>query len=40
MSDDEQAEAGCVIGSDYPAPIVEHKQERLRAIERYKAASA
>jgi len=39
MSDDEQAEAGCVIGSDYPAPLVEHKQERLRAIERYKAAS-
>ena len=40
MSDDEQAESGCVIGSDYPAPLVEHKQERLRAIERYKAASA
>ena len=40
MSDEEQAEAGCVIGRDYPAPIIEHKQERLRAIERYKAASA
>ncbi|HEY1537956.1 MAG TPA: deoxyribodipyrimidine photo-lyase [Solirubrobacteraceae bacterium] len=37
MTDDEQAAAGCVIGRDYPAPIVEHAQERRRAIERYRA---
>ena len=37
MSDAEQAAAGCVIGRDYPAPIVEHAQERKRAIERYQA---
>ncbi len=37
MSDDEQAAAGCVIGSDYPAPIVEHAQERKRAVARYQA---
>jgi deoxyribodipyrimidine photo-lyase len=39
MSDDEQQAAGCVIGRDYPAPIVEHAEERLRAIERYRAAA-
>ena len=38
MSDDEQAAAGCVIGEDYPAPIVDHKDERERAIGRYRAA--
>ena len=37
MSTDEQAAAGCVIGRDYPAPIVEHAVERRRAIERYRA---
>jgi deoxyribodipyrimidine photo-lyase len=38
MSDREQEAAGCVIGRDYPAPIVEHADERRRAIERYQAA--
>ncbi len=38
MSDSEQAAAGCVIGRDYPPPIVDHAHERLRAIERYRAA--
>ena len=37
MSHSEQAAANCVIGRDYPAPIVEHAQERRRAIERYQA---
>ncbi len=37
MTADEQAAAGCVIGRDYPAPIVEHAVERRRAIERYRA---
>jgi deoxyribodipyrimidine photo-lyase len=38
MSDAEQASAGCVIGADYPAPVVDHAAERRRAIERYRAA--
>ncbi len=37
MSDGEQVAAGCVIGRDYPAPIVDHADERRRAIERYRA---
>jgi deoxyribodipyrimidine photo-lyase len=37
MSDAEQAAAGCVVGRDYPAPIVVHADERRRAIERYRA---
>ena len=35
MSAEEQRAAGCVIGEDYPAPIVEHRRER--ALERYGA---
>ncbi|MBL8472936.1 MAG: deoxyribodipyrimidine photo-lyase [Rhodocyclaceae bacterium] len=30
-----QKAAGCVIGRDYPAPIVDHAAARLRALERY-----
>jgi deoxyribodipyrimidine photo-lyase len=37
MTDDEQAAANCVIGRDYPAPIVEHAAERRRAVQRYQA---
>ena len=32
------ADAGCVVGRDYPEPIVDHAAERRRAIERYRAA--
>jgi len=39
MSDDEQRAAGCVIGEDYPAPIVDHAAERRVALERYGSAS-
>jgi deoxyribodipyrimidine photo-lyase len=39
MTDEEQAAAGCVIGDDYPAPIVDHAHEREVAKERYGAAS-
>ncbi len=39
MSEQEQREAGCVIGRDYPPPIVEHRRERERAIARYRAAA-
>jgi deoxyribodipyrimidine photo-lyase len=40
MSEDEQEAAGCVIGRDYPAPVVDHARERRVAIERYAAAAA
>ncbi len=36
----EQQRAGCLIGRDYPAPIVEHKTARLAALDRYRAATA
>ncbi len=38
MGADEQAAAGCVIGCDYPAPIVDHAAARVRALARYEAA--
>jgi deoxyribodipyrimidine photo-lyase len=40
MSADEQTAAGCVIGTDYPAPIVDHAHEREVAKERYGAAAS
>ncbi|WCB92688.1 Deoxyribodipyrimidine photo-lyase [Baekduia alba] len=39
MSDAEQRAAGCAIGADYPAPIVDHAHEREVAKARYGAAS-
>ena len=39
MSEEEQKEAGCVIGEDYPAPVVDHAEERRFAVERYRAAA-
>ena len=36
MPDEAQREAGCVIGTDYPEPIVDHREARLEAIERYR----
>jgi deoxyribodipyrimidine photo-lyase len=40
MSAQEQARAGCTIGRDYPAPVVDHAQERRRALERYRVTAA
>jgi deoxyribodipyrimidine photo-lyase len=37
MTAAEQADAGCTIGSDYPAPIVDHAREREHALARYRA---
>ncbi|MDQ6711056.1 MAG: DNA photolyase family protein [Candidatus Dormibacteraeota bacterium] len=34
MSDAEQRQAGCVIGRDYPAPLVDHQQARTAALAR------
>jgi deoxyribodipyrimidine photo-lyase len=33
-----QRDVGCVIGSDYPAPIVDHAQARREALARYRGA--
>jgi deoxyribodipyrimidine photo-lyase len=33
-----QQEAGCVIGVDYPAPIVDHKEARRRTLAAFKQA--
>jgi deoxyribodipyrimidine photo-lyase len=33
-----QEKAGCVIGTDYPEPIVDHQEARLEAMERYRSA--
>ena len=40
MPDEVQRAAGCVIGRDYPAPIVDQREARERAIARYRAAAA
>ncbi len=37
MTDEEQAAAGCRIGTDYPAPIVDHAAARERALGVYAA---
>ena len=36
MSEDEQRKSGCMIGSDYPEPIVDHQAARQEALERYR----
>lgn len=40
MDEATQEEAGCVIGRDYPAPVVDHSVRRDEAIARYKDADA
>jgi deoxyribodipyrimidine photo-lyase len=40
MSAGEQAAAGCIVGRDYPSPIVEHSVARARTLDRYRAAPA
>ncbi len=39
MPADVQKESGCIIGEDYPEPIVDHKQARLAALEQYRSVS-
>jgi deoxyribodipyrimidine photo-lyase len=36
MPEAAQRAAGCVIGSDYPAPIVDRADARRQALERYR----
>ncbi len=38
MTDEEQRGAGCRIGSDYPAPRVDHRERRELMLERYRRA--
>ncbi len=38
MSDDQQQETGCIIGRDYPVPIVDHLWARERTLSAYKQA--
>jgi len=40
MSAEQQQAAGCVIGREYPEPVVDHTAERRVALERYRAAGA
>ena len=35
-----QQQIGCVIGAQYPAPIVDHKQARLKALDYYRQAGS
>ncbi|HEX6116409.1 MAG TPA: deoxyribodipyrimidine photo-lyase [Solirubrobacterales bacterium] len=37
MPDALQRECGCVIGADYPEPIVDHAEARREALDRYRA---
>jgi deoxyribodipyrimidine photo-lyase len=39
MDEDRQRACGCEIGVDYPAPVIDHAEERRFAIERYRAAA-
>ena len=36
MPEDVQEESGCIIGRDYPAPIVNHAEARKAALENYR----
>ena len=39
MPEEVQKEAGCVIGKDYPGPIVDHAEARQEAMARYRSAT-
>jgi deoxyribodipyrimidine photo-lyase len=40
MTAEEQRAARCVIGRDYPAPVVDHAAARRRALDRYAAVAS
>jgi deoxyribodipyrimidine photo-lyase len=40
MQSDVQRQVGCVIGKDYPRPIVEHAESRRRALAAYRRGGA
>ncbi|MBC7546901.1 deoxyribodipyrimidine photo-lyase [Candidatus Saccharibacteria bacterium] len=37
MTADEQANSDCILGKDYPMPIVDHKQARLDTLDKFRA---
>lgn len=37
MSEEEQKKYSCIIGEDYPEPIVDHKTQRQKAIEMFES---
>jgi deoxyribodipyrimidine photo-lyase len=39
MDEQQQRDAGCTIGENYPEPIVDHAEERQVAQERYRRAA-
>ncbi|MBC7707853.1 deoxyribodipyrimidine photo-lyase [Polaromonas sp.] len=40
MPEDVQKTANCIIGTDYPAPVVDHKTARLVALDKYRKVTA
>lgn len=38
MPEEVQEKVGCVIGRDYPEPIVDHRRAREQAMERFREA--
>jgi deoxyribodipyrimidine photo-lyase len=38
MSAEEQQKYNCTIGTDYPKPVIDHREARLATIERYRSA--
>ena len=38
MAEGQQRACGCVVGTDYPAPIVDHAEARSRTLARFEAA--
>jgi deoxyribodipyrimidine photo-lyase len=36
MTEAQQRSSGCVIERDYPAPVVDHQEERRVALDRYR----
>jgi deoxyribodipyrimidine photo-lyase len=38
MPSDLQQEVGCVIGRDYPAPVIDHGWARKRTLEAFRQA--
>jgi deoxyribodipyrimidine photo-lyase len=39
MSEQIQQESNCIIGKNYPTPIINHKEARVAALEQYRAAA-
>ncbi|MFB6213565.1 MAG: deoxyribodipyrimidine photo-lyase [Candidatus Nanohaloarchaea archaeon] len=38
MPEEVQEETGCIIGDDYPEPVVDHQEEKQRAVEMFEKA--